>query len=59
MRSLDDIYWDAECDDVCGCQSLKQALATHPELTRKRDGVIADEPPVSAGPAPTAQQGEL
>ena len=36
MRSLDQIYWDTECDGKCKCNSLEDALFTHPELVKAR-----------------------
>jgi hypothetical protein len=33
--ALDQSYWDTHCDSKCGCRSLKEALAHHPELRAK------------------------
>ena len=53
MRSLDQLYWDTHCNGDCGCTSLKEALARHPELRRVRDRSEEDpdaEPPEIALP---------
>jgi hypothetical protein len=38
FSSLDELYWDTRCTATCGCKSLKEALAKHPELRKDRDG---------------------
>lgn len=42
MRTLDQIYWDVECDDNCGCKDLAEALERHPRLHEIRDGKPGD-----------------
>lgn len=39
MRTLDQIYWDSECDGIkCHCKNLEEALLAHPRLKELRDG---------------------
>jgi hypothetical protein len=45
VRSLDELYWDSYCDERCGCKSLKEALAKHPELRKARDGDESEASP--------------